>query len=525
MGENGRDGDQVAIDYMARDFDSLLSSMRDRVPELLDEWTEYESEADFGNVLLELFAHMGDILSYYQDRVAAESYLGTARSRRSVIHHLRLIGYRLSTAAPASTELRLILPADFDDTLTIRRGDAFSTKSTEDRPSVRFEYAEEADLEILPADLEDATVDGKARRVYDGVPVEEGRLVEGDLLGTSDGSPNQRLRLGRGPLILKSLGEGRRASRDIVVTTVLGDDRREWKLLDSLAFSGEGESDFVVEIDEEDRATVMFGDGDFGAIPPAGAEIRATYRIGGGRVGNVPKGAVTILADAPRLSLAAAQVTNPDPATGGAERESIEHAVRHAPEVFRSLKRAVTGADWEALAREFAGVGKVRAEAGNWNEVALHVAPEGGGAVSDVLRAGLLAYFEGLRPLSTIVRVKDVDYVEVHVTAEITVTGYYPAEEVVERVRSAAGALLAFENVDFARPVYLSKFYEAIEAVEGVAFATVTEFRSEKTEVPAGEDPSSWVEPSGRLDMAAYEVPVGAEAYGGGIRIVPSGGF
>ena len=53
-------------------------------------------------MLLELFAHIGDILSYYQDRVANESFLGTARTRRSVIEHLRLIGYELGTAAPAA---------------------------------------------------------------------------------------------------------------------------------------------------------------------------------------------------------------------------------------------------------------------------------------------------------------------------------------------------------------------------------------------------------------------------------------
>ena len=52
-------------------------------------------------MLLQLFAHMGDILSYYQDRVANESFLGTAQTRRSVIEHLRLIGYKLATAAPA----------------------------------------------------------------------------------------------------------------------------------------------------------------------------------------------------------------------------------------------------------------------------------------------------------------------------------------------------------------------------------------------------------------------------------------
>ena len=74
---------QAIVDYMARDYDSLLRSMRSLIPYKLPEWTDFESEADFGNVLLQLFAHLGDILSYYQDRVANESFLSTAQTAPS----------------------------------------------------------------------------------------------------------------------------------------------------------------------------------------------------------------------------------------------------------------------------------------------------------------------------------------------------------------------------------------------------------------------------------------------------------
>ena len=65
-----------------------------------------------------------------------------------------------------------------------------------------------------------------------------------------------------------------------------------WKLQDTLAFSGGDARHFVLEIDENDQATVVFGDGVFGTSPPTGAQIRATYRIGGGQPGNVPAGAI-----------------------------------------------------------------------------------------------------------------------------------------------------------------------------------------------------------------------------------------
>ena len=506
---NGR----VVIDYMARDYDSFLQSMRALIPEKLPEWTDFQSEADFGNVLLELFAHMGDILSYYQDRVANESFLGTAQERRSVIQHLRLIGYTLSTATPASATLTLSVPASVTNVMTIRPGDAFATKSQPERPSVRFEYTGKQDLVInwQVQDVNPAT----NRREYIGLPVEEGRLLKDQVLGTADGTPNQRYTLAHSGLILRSLGQGRTINEDIVLVTDLGGVVEKWTLQESLAFSREGQRDYVIEIDEDDRVTLIFGDGVLGASPPTGAILRATYRVGGGSQGNVGAKTIETIIDVPELLLLGGKVTNPMPATGGAERESIAHAVSHAPQVFRSLKRAVTAQDYEALALDFKGVGKVLAEGTSWNVVTLYVAPAGGGHVSDVLEANLLAYFEDKRPISTIIEIEDVDYVPIYVTAQVGVKSYYNRDDVKEQVQQAVSKLLAFENVNFQQTVYLSKFYEAIEAIDGVAFVNISEFRREG-------QPAGFVQPLGKIALGAYEIPTvpGAPpAYAGGLRV------
>jgi len=212
MAEIKKINEHSVVDYMARDYDSLLKSMRDLVPSRLPEWKSYQSEADFGNVLLELFAHMGDILSYYQDRVANESFLTTAQSRKSIIDHLRLISYRLATAAPASAVLNLTIPAACTATITISRGDAFATKSQKKKASVRFEYSRETPLVI---DCSALPVDPVTNKKYfkkdellgtEGVPVEEGRLIKEELLGASTGGKNQRFVLAHSGLILRTAG-------------------------------------------------------------------------------------------------------------------------------------------------------------------------------------------------------------------------------------------------------------------------------------------------------------------------------
>jgi len=512
-------GNQV-LDYMARDYDSFLATMYKSIPEKLPEWTDYASPGDFGNALLQLFSHMGDIISYYQDRIANESFLGTARERRSIIQHLRLIGYSLSTAAPAAADLTIMVPADASGEFRLNRGHAFATKSSKEKPSVRFEYNGEDKLINLTSFLTDPL--DNTRKIYT-LPVEEGMLIKDDILGISDGSDNQRFRLNYSPLILRSLTDSEQSTRDVILITQLGSNITTWILKESLVFSREGQHDFAIEIDENDRATIVFGDDQLGAIPAAGSQIIATYRVGGGKRGNVAALSINSIADAPPLSLLAASVENRTAATGGAERESIEHAVTHGPGVFRSLGRAVTAEDYKALALKFKGVGKVRAESSNWNSVTLYVAPEGGGLVSDILRANLLAYFEDKRALSTLIEVESVDYVKIYVTAKFSVKSYYSRADVSSEVLRVTNDLLAFDNVDFAQKIYVSKFYEAIEAIDGIEYVTITEFRREGNPGPNDEP--------GKIELSEREIPRTPDEisdgvlYAEGIRILASGGY
>jgi hypothetical protein len=56
------------------------------------------------------------------------------------------------------------------------------------------------------------------------------------------------------------------------------------------------------------------------------------------------------------------------------------------------------------------------------------------------------------------------------------VESYYLESEIVEKVRASGKMLLDFNNVDFGQVIYISKFYEAIENIDGVANVVVKEF-------------------------------------------------
>lgn len=82
------------INYLAKDYDSFRQLILDRLALTMPDWKEVHIP-DIGIVLVELLAYVGDYLSYYQDAVATEAYLATARQRISVRRHVRLIDYRM----------------------------------------------------------------------------------------------------------------------------------------------------------------------------------------------------------------------------------------------------------------------------------------------------------------------------------------------------------------------------------------------------------------------------------------------
>ncbi|WP_218142984.1 baseplate J/gp47 family protein [Nitrosomonas marina] len=498
--------------------------MRRLIPELMPEWTDYDREADFGNVLLQLFSHMGDILSYYQDRIVNESFLTTAQERKSIIQHLRLIGYRLSTATPASTTLTIQFPAVCTDVVIVSRGDSFATKSSQTSASVRFECVED----VPPIDCSTLTVDDETGRKHVDIQVEEGTLIKEDIIGTSLGTAGQRFILNFPRLILRTEGNGEINPDFKLWTDTSGVIDEDWRLQSTLAFSLEDAKDYIIEIDENDLATVIFGGNGVGAIPAVGAVIKVQYRTGGGAMGNVAAKTITTITDSPALNLVSARVINNDAATGGSDRETIAHAVSHAPNVFRSLKRAVTQLDCESIALKFNGVGKVRAVSTNWNTVTLYVAPQGGGRVSDILHADLLEYFEDKRPLSTLFEICDVDYVKIYVAATVGIEPYYSKTEMRQKIYEAAGKILSFDNTRFGQIIYLSKFYEAIENIEGVTYVTIHSFKREGRSGPDDDDGKIQLKHSELARIPGSDVNDSAEdmTYLGGIKLIKlDGGY
>jgi hypothetical protein len=118
------------IDYTSRDYASLREDLITAVQLRLPDWTA-ENPSDFGLALLEAFAYMGDIASYYVDRAANEAFLPTATRRESLSDIAKTLGYYPSNARSASVTLQLFNPTTAR--IPIVSGTQFVTNVTADQ--------------------------------------------------------------------------------------------------------------------------------------------------------------------------------------------------------------------------------------------------------------------------------------------------------------------------------------------------------------------------------------------------------
>ncbi|MEV5508650.1 phage tail protein [Streptomyces orinoci] len=186
------------------------------------------------------------------------------------------------------------------------------------------------------------------------VPAVQGELIDGEVLGVSDGTPGQRFSFAHPPL-----PEG----WPIVVEVISGEgELTYWELVDTFADSGPASRHAMVsggtgELAFGPRVTEPGGPRQYGAVPPSGAVIRVRrYLTGGGSAGNVPARALTVLRT-PRPGVAAAW--NENPATGGADPQPPSRAYR-PPMGLPARWRAVTRQEYERVAVD-AGAGVARA--------------------------------------------------------------------------------------------------------------------------------------------------------------------
>ena len=263
-----------------------------------------------------------------------------------------------------------------------------------------------------------------------------------------------------------------------------------WNVTENLLQAGIGPTTqaFVPEVETDGTAYLLFGDGQANGMRPGpGTRFTATYRVGNGAAGNVARDAIALIdLDGARAWLTG--ITNPLPAWGGVNPETVEHVRQSAPTAFRTQDRAVTAADYQALAMSYQGVQRAAATlrwTGSWHTVFITVERDQQAALSADFIAGLEAYLDGYRMAGVDLAVEDGSQVPLLIQMSVCVRPDYVATDVEQALLAVFNSTVQPDGtpglfnpgrLDLGQPFYLSPLMAAAQAVDGVASVQVLTF-------------------------------------------------
>lgn len=584
------------IDYLAKDFHSFRRLMQDRLALLAPQLVE-RNPADLSAVLLDALAWAADSLSYYQDAVATEAYIGTARQRISMRRHARLLDYHMHDGGNARVFVALFVAASSSaDGAGLPLGTQFVTQldHVEVRiPSEQLTHALSQDAQIfeslhavtlhaarneiafhiasdatLPIGATRATlrIDARYLRTGDVVILEErvgksgqafdadpshrhavrlthvaartvhvdgapdvavldvvwaaedalpfalslsAAVVLGNVVLADHGLtlpeevlppivPSERYRptLLQGPLtqqgqVLCADGYHRPfdpsqparaafqfAMRDVKPAILLQETTPggpQWSVQRDLLGSAPAALDFVVEIDDEGRAHLRFGDDTLGRKPDRA--LISHYRIGNGQSGNIGAEALAHVVGGPA---GITRLRNPLQAQGGVDPESIEQVRIHAPRAFRTQERAISADDYASLARRHPQVQDVlvsRRFTGSWHTFVVVVQRALGQPVDAAFAAELRAFLDPYRLAGHELRIIAPRYVPLDIKLTVQVGPGYFRSAVQAALLAALGSATQKSgrrgffhagNWSFGQPLYFSQLVRAAMQVSGV---------------------------------------------------------
>jgi hypothetical protein len=291
-----------------------------------------------GQMLIELFAAVGNLVLYYVERRAEESYILTAKNRTSIINLVRLLNYIPTRNISSTGTLRFSLGAPATKLVFIPKYTSCSS-STYD-----FLVSNDGVINVGQSYVDVTGVQG----------------VKQIVTYASSGALNQEY----------NIADTKIENSNIVITvTPTGTTTPvTWTNVTSFINSITTSTDYVIRPELDDTITIVFGNNVFGMAPALGDIITVTYIQSDGSIGNVySTGTITTLNSTiydQDGTIQSVTVSNTTTFLGGDDIETTEEIRENAPNVFATGDRLVTKADFVSVMNAYPQV----ADSNAWGE-------------------------------------------------------------------------------------------------------------------------------------------------------------
>lgn len=414
--------------------------------------TDY-SEGNILIIILSLFAAIAEVLHYYVDNMARETFLSTSRRYDSVVKHGALVDYHARAAIAATVDVilsRSITGNSIGAKLTIPQGTLFTDQSGNSWLSAR-----------------DVTW-------YSNVTTCKVPIIQHEKYTTS-ALNNMVIPTGdRVQLNLGTLPNGKYYEHGSMSLQIGGES---WVLVETFAKSKPTDKHFIVSVDESLNPYIMFGDGTFGKKPAAGAKItNVVFYLTNGSQGNVKSNTITSVPSVISSSITDATVSNAYDAGGGSNYENFTMLKEHIPLSVKTLGVAITKEDFESLAMLVDGVNKAKADYECGRKLTVYISPDGGAVASSELISRVYNLLSQRAPMTTWLKVKSAGKVQIILEMDVTGKKSYKTAEIQTQILTALYNAYSPEQAEIGGSVRVSDIYALIDNLSTVDYLHLTKF-------------------------------------------------
>lgn len=411
------------------------------------------SEGNIFIILISMFAAIAEVIHYYIDNMARETFLSTARKYTSVVRHGELVDYHVKGAIAATVDVTLTRPLNsvsISGTINIPKGTQFIDS-------------------IGNTWLSTKAIVWNANTTTCTVPViQHTSYIFTEAIGLRLPAKDGKLTISL-PKISQGLYENG--------TMTLALDGKEWTLVDTFAYSKPHDYHFMAFTDQDQNLILQFGDGKFGhKANPSSKITSCTCYITKGLDGNVPSGSLVKLPTVVSGTASDASCSNVYAAGGGSNFETFEMLKEHIPLSVKTLGVAITKQDFIDLAKQVDGVNQAAIEYECGRKLNVYISADNGGIASSALCERVYNHLYQHSPLTTWLNVKTVG--QVNIILNMTVTGKksYSSEDIYTQVLDALLNTYSLEKAQIGGKVRISDIYALIDNLSMVDYLTISQF-------------------------------------------------
>lgn len=418
--------------YTSRDVQEIRRYFISIIRTLTDDWSDF-NESDIGITLIELMSGIADMLGFYLDKQALECYIGSVKQRKNGLALLNLINYRMGVTRATTTLGKFTLNQSYDKQIIIPKYTQVSAL-LEDKSKIYFATAEEVIIPIGGTEAEVTLIQG----VVNVASTDVGTIRN-----------NQKIVLSADSVAEKSM--------------IIKIDGFEWTQVPDVLVDDVAGTKYSIFEDKNCKSYILFHNSYKAFLPDDNnKDVDIQFLVSLGTAGKIKEGIVnkvesevyygdTVISN--KIS-----VTNLEPSSGGADRETLDEARKQAPKTLAMLGRVITLADIEAEATRMQGI--VKCKAIDWSVkgdyvrapfiINLYTIPTDGYELSSTHKSDIVDHFSNMKVNYQNILPMEPDYVDLDL--DVIVYAYILEKDITylnEIIKSSIENMFKPANLEF----------------------------------------------------------------------------